>query len=64
MYTHFWDLPSTGKGKHLIFKLNKALYGTKQGVNKWYNKLKATFLSLNYTVFSADEAVFFLIKDD
>ena len=63
MYTRFRELANASKGKRLVCKLNKALYGTKQGANKRYNKLKATFLSLNYVVCSADEAVFFLIED-
>lgn len=51
-------------GKRLACKLNKPLYGTKQGAHDWYQKLRATFLLLEYKVLEADQAVFYKIDGD
>jgi hypothetical protein len=45
-------------------KLRKGLYGTKQGAREWYQKLSSVFLSLGYTICSADEAVFYKYSGD
>jgi hypothetical protein len=45
-------------GRRLVCKLNKGLYGTKQGGRTWYLKLRETFISLGYAVLQADNAVF------
>jgi len=46
----------------LIVKLIKALYGCIESARLWYEHLKATLLSLCYTVSSYDECLF--IRDD
>ncbi|KAF7334060.1 Retrovirus-related Pol polyprotein from transposon TNT 1-94 [Mycena venus] len=48
----------TPPGRRLVCRLNKGLYGTKQGGRTWYLKLRETFILLGYTVLQADNAVF------
>jgi Reverse transcriptase (RNA-dependent DNA polymerase) len=63
-YTRFRTLPSTRPSAKLVCKLKKAIYGTKQGANKWYQKVKTTFEELQYTMSMADEAVFYKVEGD
>jgi hypothetical protein len=51
-------------GHRIVVKLKKGLYGTKQGAREWYQKLSSVFLSLGYTICSADEAVFYKYSGD
>jgi hypothetical protein len=60
LYNDYRKLPPELKGKDgVVCKLQKALYGTKQGAHHWYTELKQVFLELGYTVSHADEAVFY-----
>jgi hypothetical protein len=68
-YNKFRTLPpeiqaQRDAGHRIIVKLKKGLYGTKQGARKWYQKLSSVFLSLGFTICSADEAVFYKYSGD
>ncbi|KAF7367236.1 Retrovirus-related Pol polyprotein from transposon TNT 1-94 [Mycena sanguinolenta] len=51
-------LPTAAAGRRLVAKLNKGIYGTKQGGRLWYIKVCKTMDSLDYTVLPSDRAVF------
>ena len=42
----------------MVLKLNKAVYGTKQGGRVWYKNVKAELEAMGYTCTKADHAVF------
>ncbi len=45
-------------------KLLKPLYGSCQGANEWYNKLKGVFVQLGYQVCQSDKAIFYRFNGD
>jgi hypothetical protein len=47
----------------MVLKLNKAVYGTKQGGHIWYKNVKAELESMGYTHTKADHAVFVRYRD-
>lgn len=59
-YEEFFEIPEHLKGQDVCAKLLKCLYGTKQAGRGWYQTLKATMISLGFTVSNADEAVFII----
>jgi len=48
---------------HLVCKLNKAIYGLKQALRMWYDKITTTLISLNFKQLDCESCVF-VIKDD
>ncbi|SJL08306.1 uncharacterized protein ARMOST_11669 [Armillaria ostoyae] len=58
------SIPEHLKGKQLVYKLLKPLYGSRQGANEWYNKLKGVFVQLGYQVCQSDEAIFYRFDGD
>lgn len=44
--------------KHLVCKLNKAIYGLKQASRMWYDKITATLISLNFKKLNCEPCVF------
>jgi hypothetical protein len=47
----------------MVFRLLKAVYGTKQGGRVWYEDIRATLEALGYTRLESDHAVFIRIID-
>lgn len=62
MYDMFWAVPKHLKDKQLVCKLLKPLYGSCQGANEWYNKLRGVFMQLGYQVCQLDKAMFYRLK--
>ena len=50
--------------EHWVWKLRRALYGTKQAPRLWKARLKRWFLDHGFTVCSADACVFILRRDN
>jgi|SRR6266853_201211 len=42
-----------------VLRLLKAIYGLKQAVHRWYQKLHSIFISLGYEQSAMDQAVFY-----
>ena len=55
--------PSFGIPEGMVLKLNKAVYGTKQGGRVWYKNVKAELELIGYTRTEADHAVFVCYQD-
>jgi hypothetical protein len=55
--------PGFGIPEGMVLKLNKAVYGTKQGGRVWYKNVKAELESMGYTRTEADHAVFVRYRD-
>jgi len=55
--------PGFGIPEGMVLKLNKAVYGTKQGGRVWYKNVKAELESMGYTRTEADHAVFVCYRD-
>ena len=53
-----FDAPS-----NMVFRLRKAVYGTKQGGRVWYKNVKKELESMGYTRTEADHAVFVRFRD-
>ena len=47
----------------MVLKLNKAVYGTKQGGRAWYKNVRAELEDMGYTRTEADHAVFVRFRD-
>jgi len=44
--------------RHLVCKLNKAIYGLKQSSRMWYDKITDTLISLNFKKLKCELCVF------
>ena len=57
--------PPSGFGisEGMVLKLNKVVYGTKQGSRVWYKNMKVELESMGYTRTKADHAVFVCYQD-
>ena len=65
LYGSYQNLPPELEGKQgVVCKLQKALYGTKQGAHHWYMELKRVFQKHGFMISQADEAVFYEFAGD
>ena len=53
-----------GDPKQLVCLLKKALYGTKQGGNRWNRKMRTVLESLEFSQIYSDAAVYGYVKGD
>ena len=69
LYSDLRKLPkpvndASRNGNHIVPRLKRPFYGTKQGAHHWYEKLKTTLVRLGFTVCSANSATFFKVEEE
>lgn len=59
LYEQFRTIPKPLEGKDVVLKLNRPIYGSKQGGNEWYRKLCKEAENEGFTISKSDPCVFY-----
>ena len=55
---------AVGDARNMICLLRKSIYGTKQGGNRWNQKMRSVLESIGYTQSYSDASIYIYVKDN